>query len=515
MNKRIFILKIILIFISIVLLSLNFLSYASSSEYLDKLNLTIQEKGAKWVAKKNPLSDLSIEEMKKFGGALEPSFEISGGIYYFDISLSLPPSFDWSNNSGNYVTPIRNQEVCGSCWAFASVAALESKALINLNQPGVDLDLSEQIVLSCSGAGNCQEGGFVNLASDFLRDQGTSLESCYPYQAVDGNCANACANWQQNSYKIESWSFVVSGIIDNNNINLIKNALYTFGPVIAWFKVFQDFGSYGSGIYSHVFGEYIFNHFALVVGWDDNKNALKCKNSWGTYWGEEGFFWVDYSQILGDVEFGRWIYSYGDVIISQQETISKPTILSGITNGTVNVLHNYTTGGSSSNLNHPIQYLFDWGDGTNSEWLSVGNTSASKSWASTGNYLVKSQARCSIDTSIMSNWSEALSVIINPLQLPDLTGQWNSLTQTCRNTLNRTKCSLKGKFTLQNIGNKDASPSTIKFYFSDNNTYNGGDILLKQISITTILSGESLTGNVKFNLPSGQSASGKYKKKKK
>jgi subtilase family serine protease len=56
----------------------------------------------------------------------------------------------------------------------------------------------------------------------------------------------------------------------------------------------------------------------------------------------------------------------------------------------------------------------------------------------------------------------------------------------------------------------DASTSTIKFYLSDNNTYNGGDTLLKKVETGTITAGGSITGNIKFNLPTGQSASGKY-----
>jgi len=71
--------------------------------------------------------------------------------------VGLPSAFDWRNvNGGNYVTPVRDQGNCGSCWAFATTGALESKALITFNWPGKSLNLSEQIVLSCSGAGNCE-----------------------------------------------------------------------------------------------------------------------------------------------------------------------------------------------------------------------------------------------------------------------------------------------------------------------------------------------------------------------
>jgi hypothetical protein len=195
--------------------------------------------------------------------------------------------------------------------------------------------------------------------------------------------------------------------------------------------------------------------------------------------------------------------------IGMIESISTPTIPTGPTFGAVNIPYSYSTGGSISNIGHSVEYQFDWkGDGTDlSQW---GSATQSKTWTSIGTYSVRAKARCATDTSVVSEWSETLSVTINQTPLPDLTGQWSSLSQTCNNTLRGTKCSLKGKFTVQNIGNLDASSSTIKFHLSDNNTYNEGDTLLKQFPSGTIMAGGSLTGNIKFNLPSGQTASGKY-----
>jgi hypothetical protein len=198
------------------------------------------------------------------------------------------------------------------------------------------------------------------------------------------------------------------------------------------------------------------------------------------------------------------------VTLGNPETISTPNVPSGPMNGTIGTLYTYSTGGSTSNLGHPVQCLIDWGDGSHSGWLPVGNTSASKSWASSGNYLIKAQARCATDTSVVSSWSGTLNVNISAAPLADLTGQWISLTQTCRNTLQGTKCYLNGKFTIQNIGNAAASTYTVQFYLSDNNTYDGGDTLLRQVPLGTIVAGGSLTGNIRLNLPPGQTGAGKY-----
>jgi immune inhibitor A len=95
------------------------------------------------------------------------------------------------------------------------------------------------------------------------------------------------------------------------------------------------------------------------------------------------------------------------------ETVSTPNILNGPTNGTPSTSYSYSTDGSVSSFGHPVQYLFDWGDGTNSDWLPVGTTSASKSWDSAGTYPVKVQARCATDASVISNWTGILSVNIS------------------------------------------------------------------------------------------------------
>jgi hypothetical protein len=99
--------------------------------------------------------------------------------------------------------------------------------------------------------------------------------------------------------------------------------------------------------------------------------------------------------------------------VNTKETISTPSKPNGPTNIAPKVVSTYYTGESLSNLNHSVQYFFDWGDGTDSGWLPVGTVGASKSWASPGTYLIKAQARCDTDTFVLSKLSSELSVTVS------------------------------------------------------------------------------------------------------
>jgi hypothetical protein len=97
---------------------------------------------------------------------------------------------------------------------------------------------------------------------------------------------------------------------------------------------------------------------------------------------------------------------------SDMETVSIPNQPTGPSSGLKNISYLFSSGGSTSNLGHAVQYKFDWDDGSDSGWLAVGTTSASHAWVVNGTYYVKVMARCSTDTAIESLWSEILAITI-------------------------------------------------------------------------------------------------------
>ncbi len=92
------------------------------------------------------------------------------------------------------------------------------------------------------------------------------------------------------------------------------------------------------------------------------------------------------------------------------ETVSAPATPSGAASGLAGTSYTYTTGGSTSSLNNPVQYQFIWGDGTASPWLTVGTASASHSWNGYGTYAVTAQARSAPNPSLLSPASSAFVV---------------------------------------------------------------------------------------------------------
>jgi C1A family cysteine protease len=282
---------------------------ASHEEFL-KIKDDIWSKGKRWKAAETEISKLPDHERKRRMGLLKPQAlpEIESTeepSQSSGVTVTPPATFDWRDFNGkNYVTGVRSQGNCGSCWAFATTAALESNVMI---YTGVNANLAEQILISCGNAGGC-DGGYPTTASSFIRDTGLAAESYYAYTATNGACANATAGWQNAASRIFSWHYV--GNTTNPTLEQIKNELVTYGPLVTTMDVYSDFYYYNGGVYQHTSGTYQGGHAILIVGYDDDGQYFIVKNSWGSNWGESGYFRIDFSELSSTVEFGDWTLAY-------------------------------------------------------------------------------------------------------------------------------------------------------------------------------------------------------------
>ncbi len=282
-------------------------AYANSEE-IEFIRKEIKAKGAKWHADETSVSRLTWKEKKQRLGASEYEEFLtdlfgSGETAPIPQVEGSPVVVDWRNVGGiSYVSPVKNQGGCGSCWAFATTAGLESQYMMGTG--GMPIDLSEQILVSCSGAGTCS-GGSPSSASSYIRDTGLPAESCFRYTATNDSCSNACAGWftgDEPRHRITGWHIAKTGT--GLTVDDLKNAIYSYGPVIATMYVYNDFFSYRSGVYTYTTGAYAGAHAVLAVGYDDVQQAFIVKNSWGSGWGEAGFFMIAYSEVNGTSRFG-------------------------------------------------------------------------------------------------------------------------------------------------------------------------------------------------------------------
>ncbi len=216
----------------------------------------------------------------------------------------LPAVWDWRAHNG--VTSVKNQGVCGACYAFAILGDFEADVKI---KEGVEQDYSENNIKGGTGQG-CS-GGNAFVTADYLVKHGVVLESDDPFNATsDDYNPNApiqkvCTEWYELSFD------------DVGDTDVLKAAIYNYGPIYAALYAGDDNNSDWEDKFNSYDGSYVLNypncdqdpnHAIVIVGWDDNmtydggQGAWICKNSWGPSWGDNGYFYIAY----GSAKIGTW-----------------------------------------------------------------------------------------------------------------------------------------------------------------------------------------------------------------
>ncbi len=230
------------------------------------------------------------------------------------ISRDTPPSaWDWRDHHG--VTPVKSQGPYGCCWAFAATGSLESN--VRIGGEGI-WDFSEMELVHCNTSGkDCNSGGNAYNAAFHYSQFGAALETCNPYGAcTSGSCLDCDGEKYLGEFQI------VNG--NTPDEAAIKDAVYNIGPVICsmWASA-PGFNVYAGNTVLYDATNYTStNHAVLIVGYDDDMahaggtGAWIVKNSWGDWWGDDGYFYVAY----GTYAMGTRASVYSDYFTPAGET---------------------------------------------------------------------------------------------------------------------------------------------------------------------------------------------------
>ena len=193
---------------------------------------------------------------------------------------------DWV--AAGKVTPIKNQGSCGSCWAFAAVATIESALMIQQNL--TTLNLSEQQLVSCAtsaagyGSLGCN-GGYSDQALRYIYNNAEALEGSYPYSGT----SSACVAPSGQTIRVTGAVSKSATLVEAAFVTAISRAPFAF-----YFAVASDFQQYAGGIYtpSATCTTMGLNHAMTAVGYSRTGQYWLVKNSWGTGWGLGGYIQI-------------------------------------------------------------------------------------------------------------------------------------------------------------------------------------------------------------------------------
>jgi len=258
--------------------NLNFINQHNLEQSLGKHTYTV---------KMNKYGDLTnkefVKQMNTFNMTKKVQ-KVQGSRFLAPSNVAIPDSVDWRTQG--YVTPVKDQGQCGSCWAFSAVASLEGQ---HFKASGKLVSLSEQNLVDCSGNfGNMGcDGGLMDQAFSYIKaNKGIDTEESYPYEAQDGDCR----------FKAENVGATDTGFTDitSGSEDELASAIATVGPISVAIDASQDsFQFYSSGIYSDDgCSSTELDHGVTAVGYGSlgqGQDFYIVKNSWGDSWGMKGY----------------------------------------------------------------------------------------------------------------------------------------------------------------------------------------------------------------------------------
>jgi C1A family cysteine protease len=236
----------------------------------------------------NHLADLSRDELRARNNKLRPKASGNGAMAVHERALAtedLPPSFDWRVLGA--VSPVKDQAVCGSCWSFGAAQTIEGALF---RETGVMTLVSSQALVDCSwdyGNNGC-DGGLDFQGYQWIMDAGGIPGTAdYPYLGADGVCH---ATTVKSVASLAGYVNVTTG----SEVDLMDALVSQFPVSISIDASHPTFSFYASGVYYEPQCGNTpddLDHTVLLVGYgtENGQDYWLVKNSWSTYWGDQGY----------------------------------------------------------------------------------------------------------------------------------------------------------------------------------------------------------------------------------
>jgi len=256
-------------------------------------------------------ADLSVEEFKNTFLMRQPITGRLPGVETLRPTVSpqdVPSSFDWRPLGA--VTPVKDQEQCGSCWAFSATETIESLQLVSKKDEFTNetLSLSPQQIVDCDTSDEGCNGGRTETAYKYVISAG-GMENItvYPYTGADGNC-----QFQKADVVASIGGFKYATEADDEST--LKSNLVSWQPVSVCVDA-SKWQDYQSGVMTREECAFVnvLDHCVQLVGYETNapKPYWIVRNSWNTDWGIEGYIWLAYGDDVCGISHDATVPDFG------------------------------------------------------------------------------------------------------------------------------------------------------------------------------------------------------------
>ncbi|CAH0548106.1 unnamed protein product [Brassicogethes aeneus] len=282
-----------------------------TKEFIDSIN----ERQNSWTAGQNFDENMSRAHMKSLLG-LREDFRRNRLPALTHVDTDVPENFDareqWPDCKS--IGQVKDQSVCGSCWAFGAAEAMTDRICIHSDGKVKKSVSAEDLMTCCYECGFGCEGGFLYESWSYWVDSGIATgggyntsDGCRSYSFAEcehhttgskptcgdsqptPDCVKKCDDSSMNYKEELTFGKSVYSITGPKQIQIeiMKN-----GPVEAAFTVYDDFLLYKKGVYKHLEGEYLGGHAIKILGWgvENDTPYWLIANSWNEDWGDQGYF---------------------------------------------------------------------------------------------------------------------------------------------------------------------------------------------------------------------------------